>query len=775
MFFAFLARNILRYKPFVISAVAVVTIFMLYSATNLKLYYKPALLLPKYDSLLIKQNQFANLFGKGENLMVIGVQDSSFFKKKNLVQWIALSKKIREIEGVEHAFSITDIFNIVRNNETKTFIFNKVFDTIPCSQNKIDSLTNIAHSLPFYSNLLYNKEANVYLMAISLNNNVIYTKNRVTLNNQIVEACNEYSNQTGNSLKFSGLPYIRVTIAEMIKREMFLFIGLALFITVFILFYLFRSWRVVLFSQLVVAISVTWALGFMALMGYEITLLTAVIPPLIIVIGIPNCIFLLNKYHHEFNSHSNKTKSLYRSIQSIGSAIFLTNITTAAGFGTFIITNIAILKEFGLSASFGVMSVFVISILIIPSVFSYLNSPEPRHLEHLDNVRINRAITRVTLTTLYRRKTVFIVTLIVLVIGFIGFTRIRTKGYMVDDIPHNHPIYVDLKFFEKHFVGVMPVEIIIDSKKPKGILQEMELSRISRLQDELKEFKELSKPLSIVEAAKFTRQAYFNGNPSQYKLPRGPERGFIMSYLPKSLGKNELLSRFVDSTGQYTKIIYNVADIGTHNIKVLHKKIQGKIDSVYKTDSKYVFVGGGSILISEGNEWLVNSLFLSLLFAIGLISLFMAWMFRNPRMVLLSVLPNLVPLLITAAIMGFLGINLKPSTVIVFSIAFGISVDNSIHFLSRFRREFKRTKGNTKASVVCAISETGFSMIYTSLVLFFGFGIFMASGFGGTVSLGLLVSTTLLVALFCNLVLLPSILLSLARKSNTPECEDMYN
>lgn len=377
MFFAFLARNILRYKPVVIAFVAVVTAFMLYSATNLKLYYKPALLLPKYDSLLIKQTQFTNLFGKGENLMVVGVQDTAFFTEKNLVEWISLTHKISKINGVEHVFSITDIFNIERNNEEKTFVFSKVFDSISGSQHKIDSIANITYSLPFYSNLLYNKEANVYLMAISLNNDVIFTKNRVTLNNSIVEACNDYAERTGNTLKFSGLPYIRVTIAEMIKKEMFLFIGLALFITFFILFYLFRSWRVVLFSQLVVAISVTWALGFMALMGYEITLLTAVIPPLIIVIGIPNCIFLLNKYHHEFNSHSNKTKSLYRTIQSIGSAIFLTNITTAAGFGTFIITHIAILKEFGLSASFGVMSVFLVSILIIPSVFSYLNAPEP--------------------------------------------------------------------------------------------------------------------------------------------------------------------------------------------------------------------------------------------------------------------------------------------------------------------------------------------------------------------------------------------------------------
>lgn len=773
MLFLRIAKNILRYRLAVLISVGLVTIFMVFFSTNLKFYYKPTPLLPIDDSLLIKHREFVDLFGKGENVMVIGVQDSLFFQLERFSAWRAFEDSLRKIDGVEHVFSISDIFNIVRDNEDRAFRFVRIFDSIPRTntQAELDSLVKIAFSLPFYNNLLYNKKEYVFLTTVTLKQDFITSEARIDLIQKIVTQSETFSALSGNSIKFSGLPYIRTTIAELIKKEMFLFIGLAIAITILIIYYLFRSWRIVLISQLVVAISVIWALGLMSILNYEITLLTAVIPPLIIVIGVPNCVFLLNKYHQEYSKHGNKIKALYRSIHSIGSAIFLTNLTTAAGFGTFMVTQIGILNEFGLAASIGVMGVFVVSLLLIPSIFSYLPDPEPKHLEHLDNVRINNAITRVLVTTLYKRKTVFITALVVVFIGFIGLSRIKSNGFMVDDIPKHHPVYLDLKFFEKNFAGVMPLELVVDTKKPRGVTQETELRRIHRLQQELDSFPELSRPLSIVEAAKFARQAYFNGNPSQYKLPTGPERGFIMSYLPKKMAKNELLGRFIDSSGRYTKIIYNSADIGTIKMKALQKRIASKIDSVYGDDSNQVHIGGGSILAAKGVDFLVHSLLLSLVFAILLISLFMAWMFRNPRMVLLSVLPNLVPLLITAALMGFVGINLKPSTVIVFSIAFGISVDNSIHFLSRFRREMRRTKGNTKASVVCSIRETGFSMIYTSIVLFFGFGIFIASKFGGTVSLGLLVSSTLFVALFSNLILLPSILLSLSGGNNKEDCK----
>lgn len=740
---------------------------MVFMITKLKFYYEPTPLLPKNDSLLVQYRELSNIFGKGENLMVIGVQDSNFFCLENFRHWQNLEKKLRDIKGVEYVFSISDIFTLDKDLEKKAFTFQKVFEHDFSTQDELDSLKNIAYSLPFYKDILYNPETEVYLMMVTLNYGMISTKARIEFMKVIVDACESYTVSSGNPLRYSGLPFIRITVGEMIRGEMYMFIFLAAIITAILLYLLFRSMRIVIFSMLVVIISVIWALGFMAMLGYEITLLTAVIPPLIIVIGVPNCIFLLNKYHHEYSLHGNKVKALQRVIQKIGSATFLTNLTTAAGFGTFAFTSIRILKEFGLVASIDIMCVFFISILMIPSIFSYLQPPEPRHLQHLGNLRIKKIISNVITLGLHHRKKVYLITVAFVITGFIGLSLVRSNGFMVDDIPKSHPVYLDLKYFEKNFSGVMPLEIIVNTQSPRGVIQDITLRQISSLQNALDNYPVLSKPVSIVEAAKFARQGYYNGNPSQYRLPTGPERSFVMSYLPKNMGHNDLLSRFVDSTAQITRVIYNVADIGSIRIKELKSKIQVDIDSIFKANASQVTITGGSIIAAKGNDYLVNSLFISLIAAIGIISLFMAWMFRRPKMVLLSVIPNLIPLLLTAAAMGFIGISLKPSTVIVFSIAFGISVDNSIHFLAKYRQELKRTRNNIKSSVLCAIKETGVSMIYTSIVLFFGFGIFTASKFGGTVSLGILVSLTLLIALFSNLVLLPTILLSLETPDTT--------
>ncbi len=763
MSFQFIARFILRNRLTILISVGVITLFMMFMITKLTFYYEPTPLLPKTDSLLVQYRELSKIFGKGENIMVIGVEDPDFFIVENFNHWRNLEIELQKIDGVEHVLSISDFFTLEKDPEKKVFNFSKVFPSEITSQEELDSLKCIALSMPFYEDILYNKELNIYLMMVTLKYEMISTTARINFMESIIETCNVYSQNREKPLRFSGLPYIRITVGEMIRGEMYMFILLAAFITALLLYILFRSIRIVFFSMLVVTVSVSWGLGFMALLGYEITLLTAVIAPLIIVIGVPNCVFLLNKYHHEYSLHGNKVKALQRVIQKIGSATFLTNLTTAAGFGTFTFTSIRILKEFGLVAAIGIMGVFIISLLLIPSIFSFLPPPEPRHLQHLGNRRIKKIITNVISAGLYRKKWVFAITVVFLSIGVWGLSRVKSNGFMVDDIPKSHPVYIDLKYFENSFSGVMPMEIVIDTKTPRGVIQEKTLSRINKLQNVLEKNPNLSKPLSIAEAAKFVRQGYYNGNPLQYKLPSGPERAFIMSYLPKNMANNELLTRFADSTGQITRVLYNVADIGSTKIKDLKKQVQQNVDSIFLTDSHQVTITGGSIIAANGNDYLVRSLFISLLAAIGIISILMAWMFRQPKMVLLSVLPNLVPLLLTAAAMGFIGISLKPSTVIVFSIAFGISVDNSIHFLAKYRQELKRTRNNIKTSVVCAIKETGVSMIYTFIVLFFGFGIFVASKFGGTVSLGILVSLTLLIALFCNLVLLPTILLSLEK------------
>ncbi len=771
--FQLIARFILRNRVSLLVVIGVLTLIMGYFTSTVKFSYSPAPLLPQSDSLLLEQKRFTDQFGKGENIMVIGVTDSLFYNENHLAHWSSLKRNLLAIPGVQQVFSVTDIFDLHKNTEKKQFEFARVFPDSLTNQQQIDSLAARTSDLKFYKGLLFNDTTKTYLMIAVLDGSIITTKERIPFMAKIVSACEVYQDQSGNKLHYSGLPYIRVTIGEMVKAEMFMFIFLAVLVTALILFLLFRSFKIVLFSLLVVAISVIWAIGTMGILGYEITLLTAVIPTLVIVIGVPNSIHLLNKYHHEYSNHGNKIKALQRVIQKIGSATLLTNLTTAAGFGTFIVTNTKILVEFGIVASIDIMIVFCLSLVLIPAVFSFLPSPNTKNLKHLDNPGFRSAICSVVQTTLYKRRFVYTLTAVFAVIGLVGLSLVRSNGYMVDDIPHKNTVFVDLKYFEKNFAGVMPFDILIDTQKPKGVLGAGELSRINLLQNRLDSFPELSHPLSIVEAAKFARQAYYNGNPAYYSLPTSIDRAFVLSYLPK--GKESggnLLNRFVDSTSRYARIMYNVADIGTIKMSNLLSKVHDIVNDVYGESASQVKVLGSSVVATKGNQYLVHSLFSSLLLAIFLIALFMAWMFRKFKMVLFSILPNLLPLLLTAAAMGFLNISLKPSTVIVFSIAFGISIDNSIHFLAKYRQELVRNKGNIKASVIYAIQETGISLIYTSIVLFFGFGIFAASRFGGTVSLGILISLTLLFALFSNLFILPSILLSADRKSpKEPEYE----
>ena len=767
-----LARIILKRRFFLVSALFIFTLFMGWQATKVELSYKPTPLVPKNDSVFIQNENFAKLFGKGENIMVIGVTDSAFFEHERILLWDDLTRKIKQVDGVENVFSVIDIITLQKDTISRKFITKKLLNSIESFSG--DSLSEQVKNLPFYKGLIYNAGTNTYLMLITLNREKMTKVDRIKVINQIKDVAEGYENKTGNTLHYSGLPYIRAVVAEMIKFEMFLFLGLATLVTAIILLLLFRSFRVIFISLVVVGTAVIWSLGTLTLFGFELTLLTAVVPPLLIVIGIPNCIYLINKYHYEFVLHRNKIKALYRVIYRIGSATFLTNLTTALGFVTFVFTKTQILREFGLVAFLNVLGIFLISLIVIPFFFSVSSTPKERHLFHLSRNTFKQAISRIVITTYYKRKWVFAITGIVLLLGIPGTMLLNANGYMVDDIPRNHPVQRDLKFFERHFTGIMPLEIVYNTGRSNGYQNYSVYQKVDRLQEKLSKYPELSKPFSIVEMAKFARQAYYNGSESQYRLPGPFERSFIMSYMPRSIGVSDVYARMTDTTGQYVRIMYNVSDIGSKKMDVLLDSINNDIKVVFNDETKNVHVAGASVITTYGIKYLVHSLISSLGLAIVLIALAIAWLFRRFKMVLFAIGINLIPLILTAATMGYLGIDLKPSTVIVFSIALGIAVDNSIHFLSKYRQELHRTNFNIKESIFHAIRETGISMIYTSIVLLFGFSVFIASKFGGTKALGLLVAITLLYAVITNLFVLPSVLREFDKpKPSKPEDDEL--
>ena len=779
----FLVRFILRYRFYNLIAIFLLTAFMGYQASKVQMSYEFQEMLPSTDSTSIAYRNFKEVFGQDGSVMYIGIRDSNIFKLPEFNDFYDLTTSLKKIDGVQEIVSITRMFQLSKNDSTKKFDFKPLFKQKPQTQAELDSIKALVFSYPFYDNLLYNKKNSVYLMMLTLDKKKISTGERFYLIDNIKAQVESFTSKYKIAPHYSGLPYIRTVTSLKVKRELLMFILFSLMIAGIVLFLYFRSLKAVLIPLLVVAIGVIWVMGTMALLQFKITILTGIIPPLLIIIGIENCIFLLNKYHFEFKNHGNKVKSLSRIVQRVGFATLLTNTATAIGFAAFIIIRNRMLHEFGMIASINIMILYVISLFLIPILFSYLKPPSPKQTKHLENKSVNKVVDVIVHVAKHRRKRIYFISILVVCIGIYGITRLKTTGNIVDDISKKDPLYKDLMFFEQHFHGVMPFEISIDTKKKKGVLSRNVLEKINTLQDSLAKYPELSKPLSIVEVVKFAKQAFYDGDPAYYDMPNGNELVFMLGYLPKiNNQKKSIINNFVDSTMRMTRVSVQMANIGTKQIEALLFDLKPKIDTIFNKDyfaaqrakdtsvrvTKYdVNVTGTSVVFMKGTNYLVTNLWTSLLVATGLISLLMFLMFSSVRMVLISMVPNLIPQIMTAAMMGYLGISIKPSTVLIFSIALGISVDNAILYLSRYRYQLKQKRWNIEECVISALKETGYSMIYSSSVLFLGFSIFIFSTFGGTQAMGYLISFTMFVAMLCNLLLLPSMLLTFGKKGTT--------
>lgn len=767
-FWDYIARKILRNRVFLLVLVLLFTIFMAFQWKNMRFTFTEANLLPDDHEVNIQYNSFLDKFGEEGNLIVLGFKDDNFFTEKNIKAWEQFVGNIRKDKAVELTLSLEDVKVLTKDTLAQKFklvpfINNDSISDAYLKQKEKEFFTD----LPFYEGMLFNKESGAVRFAIYLDKKIVNTKARKEFIEKYLSAeeINAFEKETNLDLRVSGMPYIRTLNANSITEEIGLFVGAALGITSLLFFFFFRSVRATLISMSVVIIGVMWSFGTLGLLNYEITVLTAIIPPLIIVIGIPNCIFLINKYQSEIRNHGNKAKSLQRVISKVGNSTLMTNLTTAAGFGTFIFTDSKLLKEFGIVASLNIVFLFFLSLIIIPIIYSYLPLPKEKHLAHLGKNYMASFLNWIVNTVRNRRVTIFAFVISILVLGVIGITKIKVSGSIIEDMPKKAAFFEDILFYEQEFDGVMPLEIVVDTKRPKGALKSATLSRIEELQETIEEIPELSKPVSIVNVVKYSKQAFYNGNPDFYELPTKQEEAFILSYIKNSVekGNENMLKSYVDSTGQYARITTFMRDIGTDKMEKIEVRLQDKINHIFPKERYEVTLTGKAYVFEKGTHYLIGNLVQSLLFAIFLIALLMAYLFRSFKMIIVSLIPNLLPLIMTAGLMGYFGIPIKPSTILVFSIAFGISVDDTIHFLAKYRQELKANNWKIKRSVYSTLKEAGISMFYTSVVLFFGFSVFTLSSFGGTVALGGLVATTLLFAMLSNLILLPALLLALEK------------
>jgi predicted RND superfamily exporter protein len=421
-------------------------------------------------------------------------------------------------------------------------------------------------------------------------------------------------------------------------------------------------------------------------------------------------------------------------------------------------------------AGINIIALFFISLIFIPAILSFLPPPKTRHTKYLQNPGLNRLLDRLERWSLNHRRFIYVITICIVAFSVVGIFRLQSLGHIVDDLPKSDKIYSDLRFFENNFKGVMPLEIVVDTKKRKGVINLNNLERIDSLSQFLANLKDVGRPLSIADGLKFANQSFNDGDTSYYIMPSEYALPALAPYLNpgKDSGKaknsfEKLASTFMDSSRQEARISVSMKDVGSKRLPVILDSITVRVNQLFAKEKYNVQLTGTSVTFLEGSRFIIDGLKDSILWAFLLIALCMLYLFRSARILVCSLVPNVIPLLITAGIMGWVGIPLKPSTVLVFSVALGIAIDVTIRFLVNYKQELPMNNYDMKQTVIDTIHSTGISIIYTSLVLIAGFVIFCFSGFDGTKALGWLTSLTLVTATLTNLVLLPAILISVNR------------
>lgn len=795
-----LGKWVLRNRLPLLIAVILSTAVMAFFAAKVQRSYDNAKAIPIDHPKYLEYEAFKKKFGEDGSLLVVGFEKKDMFELNFFHSFTTLQSEIKKVAGVEDVLSISAAVALVKDTAGEKLRTVTVFPETISTQAQLDSCKQVLYNLPFYKGLFYNPEADVYMIAVRINKEVLNSKKRDLSVNGIIKIVTAFEKQYNTTMHLSGLPHVRTVMSTRIASEMQYFLLGSVLLSALILLLFFRSFSTMWLSMAVVIIGVIWSLATMVMFGYKITILNALIPPLMVVIGIPNCIYFLNKFHTEFKKTGDKQQSLINMIGRMGIVTLFCNIAAAIGFAVFALTKSQILREFGIVAGINIMVLFVISFILIPVVLSYLPAPKQRHVRYLENERLNKWIMRIEMWVFNHPKYIYTATAILVALSLVGVMRLKSVGYIVDDLPKNDKLYVDLKFFEKHFSGVMPLEIVVDTKKKQGAVRSISnLTKIDSLVQYLQRRPEIGKALALTEGLKFARQAYYDGDSNMYQVPNEFDLAFLAPYLQMKADSNsknnnfvKLVSNFVDSTKQKARISVNMADVGSDSLPKILTAIQQKAEELFNADSiEYttminkgevkpneidsarleksanVQLTGTSIIFVEGSRFIINGLKESIFWAFLLIALCMLYLFRSMRILICSLIPNIIPLVITAGVMGWVGIPLKPSTVLVFSVALGIAIDVTIRFLINYKQELPLHKHETAETVKQTIRHTGISIIYTSLVLVAGFIIFCFSGFGGTQALGWLTSLTLLVAMITNLVLLPVLLISTGKKPTT--------
>lgn len=539
---------------------------------------------------------------------------------------------------------------------------------------------------------------------------------------------------------------------QLMQVEFAVFAGASLVLLLAFLWIAFRSKWSLWLPIGVVVLTAIWLIGFILLLGFKLSVMAVIMPTILFVVGISDVVHILEKYLDCLASGMEKKAALFLAFKEVGIATLLTSVTTAIGFLSLLTNSITPLQEFGVFTAIGVMFAYILAYSGLPAVMLFLPSPSVKQRTERGK-SWNNYLSKVVSFSVRKPQYVIMATIAFLGISAIGILNIEIDNYFLEDLKDSNPEKQDYIYFDQKFSGYRPFDAVIESKTSESILTLERIQAIAQVDQLLQDSLGTESLLSLIPILKTANNTYNN----EYEIPQSQKDFEQLVSGVKRFGKNEL-ARFIDSTETKFRFTGRMQDIGGQKMLRKQDNLEAPIQAILEKEDLFLHYTGVGFLIDRNNKYLSSNLTLGLSIALGVIALISGFMFKSVRMVIIALIPNILPLLGIAAVMGFTGINLKVSTSIIFTIAFGIAVDDTIHMLSKFRLELNKYPNNPLRAIRVTVLSTGKAVIVTTCMLCTGFLTLIFSDFMSTHYIGLLISITLGLAVLADVVLLPSLL-----------------
>lgn len=741
---------IIKHPKGVFFSLLVVALLAIYPALQIRTDFNLEGFYPEDDQVIADYELLETEFGRDDNTMLIGFRNSDLFTKEVLEDIRLLSDSLSGIKHVEQVFSLWNASELQEKNGRISF---DPYLTDEIIQNSVpDSLRAQIISDPFLNGFLISDDGTATALVVQINENENTYSNR----NNIIDSINDILSyhQEKYTFHISGIPYYRNQYVNMLNTEIIGYISISSLLIIFLLWYLYRTIWGILFPMIIVWATLLFTIAIMQLTGGYLEIMSSTIAPILLCVGVADSIHMISKYDDARESGKGKVPSIIEMMKTLGSATFLTSITTAIGFASLLSSSVVPMKKFGIYTAVGVLLAYLITIIFLPAA---LRLSRKKRVVNEKSSSFYPVITHwlQKLTALNRMHygKVLVLALIITAGFSIGMVDLNVNGKVYDDISEDTKIMQDSRFFTEQIAPQFPMEIIIDFEEAEEVLTASAVEKAFELEKKLLEFPEIDRVTGLHTLLREVHDLFNSGATEGTELPDTDQAVAQYVLLLEVSGSDELY-RLVDFDYSKLRITAFTEDAGSKRINEIKSSLEQDINDLFEDES--AVITGTTILSADLTDKIVYSLAWSILIALLAITAIMVMLFRDVRLILIALIPNLIPLIVVAGVMGLFNIDIKPSTAVIFTIALGIAVDDSIHYLARLRIETQRRKAIFPALSATTI-RTGRAIIITSMILVAGFGTLITSSFTSTAMMGILVCTTILSAVIADLFVLPSL------------------